>query len=417
MRAGDGTVFNKAMEGCQRFLSDCGSPSSASDGPALPMASRAGLSRALASENLVALRRSPSVLRSARALRCVQRWGGAAGQRIGAGRQMARTLAEHLDPHVSLGWAARESAELDEIVWRRSLLGARMAAASRASGAILAQVTSPAARVAGCGADGACLAQLASRAMELLRRGSAHAEADALFETLRPVVPWVDAWQTPPLFVRGLRSQAVWDSETLRRHGGGVWALARSMEAAFPAVLEDLQRIRRRPWPAAYGPELIRRPRNWSKVLLYEGGDPPRELHPVLCEHFAPRTCGLLRDRIPGIRDARIPYLQPAHEQVAFFRLARGSRIEFHHASQNARLTMHMCLTGCDGPGSRLQVGPRSFRWRRGRVVVFDDSYEHRVFMDPHTDRWILHVMVVHPDLDSQAKFRAALDGGRLWPS
>jgi len=174
---------------------------------------------------------------------------------------------------------------------------------------------------------------------------------------------------------------------------------------------------------------LIRRPQNWSKVLLYDGdlgGAPPpgfagqpyrkRELHAGLCATYAKHTCEILKDLLPGLKHPDLPYLQPDHEQVAFFRLAAGSRIAFHQASQNARLTIHLCLHGCGGE-SRIQIGMKSLRWELGKVHVFDDSFLHRVRIDPRKERWILHVMTTHPGMDTPAKFEEAMHGGRLWPS
>jgi len=281
-----------------------------------------------------------------------------------------------------------------------------------------------------CSSNAACISPLLSRAIEVLCRAGAWAAATRLFRAAGAVTPWVDAWQTPPRYVTGVHARPVWGLAELHEEGTSAAAeIMQALQDGFPRILEDLERIRRQRWPPAYGPELIRRPWNWTKVLLYDGdlgGAPPasmpgqryesRKLHAGLCATFAPRTCEILHKLLPGFRYPNLPYLQPDHEQVAFFHLAAGSKIAFHRAMQNARLTMHLCLSGCGGR-SQIQVGPHVLRWQRGKVIAFDDSYLHRVSIDPHKGRWILHVMAVHPNVETPAKMQQAMNAGRVWPS
>lgn len=332
----------------------------------------------------------------------------------------------------ALRWAVGASGDLDTEVWRRSASVAKLSRRfiNRVSGNLLCKVSVALARLGD--ANGA--AQLASRAMELLRRAGAHGAARRFFASSRAVAPWVHPWQTPTRYVRGLRALPVWSAADLRAEREGeeppaAALIAEALEANFLYILEDFRRIRARRWPPAYGPELIHQPHNWTKFLLYDGdlgGQPPpgfpgqpyrpRELHSGLCQTFAPHTCDLIRKLLPGLRHPELPYLQPDHEQVAFFHLAAGSHIQFHQASQNARLTIHLCLSGCGGT-SRIQVGPRVLYWKRGGVLVFDDSFLHGVRIDPGSDRWILHVMTTHPGIDRPELYAHAINEGRVWPA
>lgn len=344
--------------------------------------------------------------------------------------------AEHWRPGTwpvqkALSWALALSSKLDIQQWNmKGLRFAKRRMLARVSGALLSRVV----HLCSGGVD--CVSSIASRGFEQLRRASAHDKAEAFFKRSQQGIagvrlPWVHSWQTPTNFVRGLASRPAWTLADLREHGESAAAeIVEALEAAFPRILEDLHRVRRRPrWPAAYGPELIKVPRNWSKVLLYDGdlggppppglpaaqGYEPRKLHQGLCEVYAPNTCEILGKLLPGLRHPDLPYMQVDQEQVAFFKLAPGSRIHFHQASVNARLTLHLCLHGCGG-SSRIQVGPKFLRWTRGRVIAFDDSFEHRVRIDPAKERWILHVMTTHPGVDTPQKMHAALREGRLWP-
>eukprot|EP00928_Gymnodinium_smaydae_P012020 TRINITY_DN14388_c0_g3_i1.p1 TRINITY_DN14388_c0_g3~~TRINITY_DN14388_c0_g3_i1.p1 ORF type:complete len:842 (+),score=68.24 TRINITY_DN14388_c0_g3_i1:328-2526(+) len=326
-------------------------------------------------------------------------------------------------------WAVTLSGKLDDAWWQRAAKGkltpAQRRLLARVSGALLARTSLS----LHCSYEPSCLSHIGSRAMELLRRAGAHHAAEHLFRILSPRVPWVSSWQTPHRYMRSLRARPFWNDEDLRAEGlSAVADIAEAMRSNYPKILEDLERIRSERWPPAYGPELIHSPMNWTKMLLYDGDlrskapygfpDQPyqnRELHAGLCEVYAPNTCSMLKDLLPGLRRKDLPYIQPDHEQVAFFHLAPGSQIEFHHASSNARLAMHLCLSGCGG-SSRLQVGPYKRGWKEGEVIVFDDSFLHRVNIDPTLDRWILHVFAVHPGVDVPERFNEALADARMWP-
>ncbi|CAE8740599.1 unnamed protein product [Polarella glacialis] len=411
--------------------------------------------KALVASGARGLLRAPAAGKALQVLRAVQSFSGHSSRGCRCRAQVAG------NPEVSraaLDWAQQTSSLLDQAWYRgQRPLGRRGRVLLRVSGALLgvaAQLCNHLA-VSGEQLASSCVAVLGSRAMELLRRAGAHYAADGLFQQLSSgsVAPaWVHPWQTPARFVRGLRSRPTWSRAELEAEGPDTAAarIAAALEDNFPRILEDLGRIRRRGrWPAAYGPELIQEPQNWTKFLLYHGdlfaetAPPPglpferyqkRQLHAGLCETLTRNTCELLRELLPGLRHPELAYLQPDHEQVAFFRLKPGSRINFHQASQNGRqaprlggycwrafilsvrLTLHLCLRGCGG-SSRIQVGPRVMGWTQGRVIAFDDSYLHRVRIDPAKDRWILHVMTMHPGIDNPEKLARAVGEGQVWPS
>ena len=67
----------------------------------------------------------------------------------------------------------------------------------------------------------------------------------------------------------------------------------------------------------------------------------------------------------------------------------------------NARLTAHLALRHVPR-GVLLRVSNESVAWRRGEVVVFDDSFEHEVRWLPEhelQDRLVLIVNFAHPAL------------------
>eukprot|EP00927_Polykrikos_kofoidii_P046049 TRINITY_DN40234_c0_g1_i1.p1 TRINITY_DN40234_c0_g1~~TRINITY_DN40234_c0_g1_i1.p1 ORF type:complete len:938 (+),score=124.52 TRINITY_DN40234_c0_g1_i1:215-3028(+) len=436
---GDNVACNEFMERCSVFYAPCSLVRRAS--PPKLSANEARFEKSSLPQPLPPLRRRTKAATRGTALAvAVGRFRRApTAARVAKTLQVLASWHAPEEPLQAVNWANDVSGRLDLSWWKLGLWASLPASSTyrrllaRLSGGILAHVV----LWSWCARQPVCVAQLGSRALELLRRAAAHSAAEALFQSLRQQtfvnVPWVHPWQAPARYVRGLRARPVWSMAELRTEGSSAVAnLVAALRVGYPRILKDLQRIRSRRWPPAYGPELIRRPQNWTALMLYDGDngggapvdfpDQPyqrRKLHSGLCAKFAPETCALLQDLLPGFLHPSLPYLQTDQEQVAFFHLAPGSQIEFHQATSNARLTMHLCLSGCRNE-SRLQVGPHLQRWREGQIIVFDDSFLHRVKIDPRLNRrgrWILHVMATHPGLDTPEKFALALREGNVWPS
>ena len=82
--------------------------------------------------------------------------------------------------------------------------------------------------------------------------------------------------------------------------------------------------------------------------------------------------------------------------------LAGGARIEPHCGPSNARLRMHLCVLAADG--ASILVGGVQKSWKSGKVVVFDDSFEHEVVHEGTRPRVVLIVDVWHPDLAAERR-------------
>ena len=114
---------------------------------------------------------------------------------------------------------------------------------------------------------------------------------------------------------------------------------------------------------------------------------------------------------------------------VTILRLRPGSRILPHCGTTNRRLIMHFALRGADGVAFRVgdnstvlqarnavgvdgDLAPgaseeamgggwvRSYGRGDGHAIVFDDSFEHEVIHEGSAERFIVLVVLAHPDLD-----------------
>lgn len=85
---------------------------------------------------------------------------------------------------------------------------------------------------------------------------------------------------------------------------------------------------------------------------------------------------------------------------VTGLRLRPGTHILPHCGTTNRRLILHWCLEGCDGIKFYVGNEPplRSYGGGDGSAVVFDDSFEHAVKHDGDKARFVLLVVLAHPD-------------------
>jgi len=100
--------------------------------------------------------------------------------------------------------------------------------------------------------------------------------------------------------------------------------------------------------------------------------------------------------------------------KVIFSNLLPGTRIRPHCAPTNVRLTAHLGIvvpTSSPEQRCRLRVADQWLTWEEGKILVFDDSYEHEVENMTSTMRAVLLLRFWHPDLaGSRERQRQVLD-------
>ena len=73
-----------------------------------------------------------------------------------------------------------------------------------------------------------------------------------------------------------------------------------------------------------------------------------------------------------------------------------------HYAPTNLRLTAHLGLKVPSGAGCRIRVGREWRGWKQGKVLLFDDSFEHEVEnLGTAEARVVLLIRFFHPGLMS----------------
>jgi aspartyl/asparaginyl beta-hydroxylase (cupin superfamily) len=101
------------------------------------------------------------------------------------------------------------------------------------------------------------------------------------------------------------------------------------------------------------------------------------------------RTCPetwRIVNKIPGLKTAMFSILEP------------GKRLPPHRGPYNGVLRLHLGLiVPRAGQDVAIRVGSEVCHWQEGRVLVFDDAYEHEVWNNADCARVVLFVDFVKP--------------------
>ncbi len=89
--------------------------------------------------------------------------------------------------------------------------------------------------------------------------------------------------------------------------------------------------------------------------------------------------------------------------QIHFSLLTPGSKLRPHCGPSNYRLTAHLGLIVPQGD-VHIRVADEIMGWEEGKVIVFDDSFEHEVWNNTPFHRVVLLLNFWHPSVSDVAK-------------
>jgi len=100
---------------------------------------------------------------------------------------------------------------------------------------------------------------------------------------------------------------------------------------------------------------------------------------------LCPETWRIMRT-IPGLRTVMFSVLEP------------GKRLPPHRGPYNGVLRLHLGLiVPEEGERLAIRIGPEVRSWREGKVLIFDDAYEHEAWNDTGQSRVVLFVDFAKP--------------------
>jgi aspartyl/asparaginyl beta-hydroxylase (cupin superfamily) len=101
-----------------------------------------------------------------------------------------------------------------------------------------------------------------------------------------------------------------------------------------------------------------------------------------------------------AVRKVPLSQIDGHTPSVLFSLLKPGARIPPHFGYTNARLICHLPLI--TPPGCGIRVGNETHEWRKGELVVFDDSIEHEAWNGGEALRAVLLFDIWRPELSEQ---------------
>ena len=309
--------------------------------------------------------------------------------------------------------------------------------------------------------DSACFNGAASAAVSFYRRGGLIKDAERVFEMARShpdaATHWQRLAQTPRVYHPGLRAAPWWDAEQFQT--------ARALKALFssPSQLASLQgeltalaAMEDGGLRKGAGPALDQQQKQEEKAeggmqrvftpyigvgspdeAEAEGAGPWSEYGPLwdgvewhqdrcrvlpsLCAALQrplilAEICGADAVRRHAISTdgsasssasiaAAVEARCGADTLVTVLRLRPGAHIRPHCGTTNRRLILHFALRGSLGVEFRAGDETCGGGWRGyggdGNAIVFDDSFEHEVRHKGKEDRFILLVVLAHPDSEA----------------
>ena len=89
----------------------------------------------------------------------------------------------------------------------------------------------------------------------------------------------------------------------------------------------------------------------------------------------------------------------PPPMYVNFYALAAGAHI-IPHLGNDLRLTIHLALEVPPNNQSRIRVADTTVNYTHtGQLLIFDDAYDHEVWNDAESIRYVLGITIWHPEL------------------
>ncbi|KAK3088658.1 hypothetical protein FSP39_022013 [Pinctada imbricata] len=135
--------------------------------------------------------------------------------------------------------------------------------------------------------------------------------------------------------------------------------------------------------------ENLREKGDWKQFTLYARGKKVEKN----CARV-PKVCDLI-DKIPDAKGC-------TRGQVKYSVMHPGVHVWPHCGPTNCRIRAHLGLKV--PPGPKIRVAEETRQWKEGKIIIFDDSFEHEVWHDGKELRMVLIVDFWHPELTQRQK-------------
>ncbi|XP_010137574.1 PREDICTED: aspartyl/asparaginyl beta-hydroxylase [Buceros rhinoceros silvestris] len=197
---------------------------------------------------------------------------------------------------------------------------------------------------------------------------------------------FASVWQRSLYNVKGLKAQPWWTARET-----GYTELVKSLEKHWKLIRDEgLAVMDKKRSLFLPEDENLREKGDWSQFTLWQQG----RRNENACKSV-PKTCALL-ERFPEATGCR-------RGQIKYSIMHPGTHVWPHTGPTNCRLRMHLGLV-IPREGCRIRCAQENRTWEEGKVLIFDDSFEHEVWQDAENYRLIFIVDVWHPELTAQQR-------------
>ncbi|XP_053915494.1 aspartyl/asparaginyl beta-hydroxylase isoform X4 [Cuculus canorus] len=197
---------------------------------------------------------------------------------------------------------------------------------------------------------------------------------------------FASVWQRSLYNVKGLKAQPWWTARET-----GYTELVKSLEKNWKLIRDEGLAVMDKE-RSLFLPEdeNLREKGDWSQFTLWQQG----RKNEKACKSV-PKTCTLL-ERFPEATGCR-------RGQIKYSIMHPGTHVWPHTGPTNCRIRMHLGLV-IPKEGCRIRCAQENRTWEEGKVLIFDDSFEHEVWQDAENYRLIFIVDVWHPELTAQQR-------------
>ncbi|XP_055142247.1 aspartyl/asparaginyl beta-hydroxylase isoform X27 [Symphalangus syndactylus] len=197
---------------------------------------------------------------------------------------------------------------------------------------------------------------------------------------------FASVWQRSLYNVNGLKAQPWWTPKET-----GYTELVKSLERNWKLIRDEGLAVMDKA-KGLFLPEdeNLREKGDWSQFTLWQQG----RRNENACKG-APKTCTLL-EKFPETTGCR-------RGQIKYSIMHPGTHVWPHTGPTNCRLRMHLGLV-IPKEGCKIRCANETKTWEEGKVLIFDDSFEHEVWQDASSFRLIFIVDVWHPELTPQQR-------------
>ncbi|CAJ1081521.1 aspartyl/asparaginyl beta-hydroxylase-like isoform X7 [Xyrichtys novacula] len=192
---------------------------------------------------------------------------------------------------------------------------------------------------------------------------------------------FASVWQRSLYNVDGLKAQPWWTPKET-----GYTDLVKTLERNWRTIRDEALAV----MDTSTGlflpeEENLREKGEWGQYTLWQQGKKSGSA----CQGVS-KTCALL-ERFTEATGCK-------RGQIKFSVMQPGTHVWPHTGPTNCRLRIHLGLvipkTGC-----RIRCTNQTREWEEGKVLIFDDSFEHEVWQEADSFRLIFIVDVWHPEL------------------